>query len=415
MSASDIAPIFEYKKPRLSIDSYDYRAIALFCACLVYALFGSPTPDTLGWAEYIIAVLIALSVGIGRARDAIFQPSKRRFWKSSGQAFLFYGLSFPLITAVLVGQDLLNIIRDIIPFLFLFMPLLLLPLLRAKPHYFRSTVVSVLLIGLLFSLRSIVMRYQVGCDIWCSDEQLYLENMPTVLFTCLLLIGAGMQALMNGMTLKNISVFIGSITLASLPLMAMIVTVQRASIGAVVLYVVILMAYFLYKSPVRGFNLLFIGVITLVVLNISFADVFAPLWQKTDVVGLNMRPQEFEAVWSVVSASPWTYLFGIGWGGMFYSPAVGGLSVSFTHNFFTSVLLKCGVFGVLLCIAYVLGLLERLVRVILRNMVFGLALMAPILIDLTLYASFKSFDFGLMLLMISGSLVYFRQSESYQT
>ncbi len=397
-----------------SIDSYDYRAIALFCACLIYALFGSPTPDSLGIADYVIALLLVISIGIGRARDVIFQPSKRRFWKSAGQVFLLYGLSLPMIVAVLSGHNILDIIRDVIPFLFLFMPLMLLPLLRAKPYYFRSTVVVVVLIGLLFSLRSIVMRYDIGCDLWCSDELLYLENMPTVLFSCLLLIGIGMQALMNGLSIRNIAIFIAVITLAVLPLMAMIVTLQRASVGAVVLYVVILLIYFLYKSPVRGINLIFIGIVTLIVINISFMSVFAPLWQKTSVVGLNMRPQEFEAVWAVISADPWTYMFGIGWGGMFYSPAVGGLSVSFTHNFFTSMLLKCGVLGLILCIAYVWGLMERLTRVILKNIVFGLALLAPILIDLTLYASFKSFDFGLMLLMISGSLVYFRQSESHQ-
>ena len=401
-----------YKTLTIRIDSYDYRAICFFVSCTLYATVGSPTPDNFGWAEILIGLFLALSIGVGRARDAVLQPLKNRFWKTSGQVFLIYGLSVPLLVSVLSGQGITVILRDVFPFLFLFLPMFLLPLIRARPHYFRTSLFVVLLIGFLFSLRSLVMHFVQGCPLWCGDELLYLENMPTVLFCCLFMIGSAMAFIMRGVTVKNIIIFAVLIALSLVPIAAMEITLQRASLGAVALYIILIYGYFIIKAPAQALSLFVVGVITLLILNISFSSAFYALWDKTAKVGLNMRPQEFEAVWTVVTASPYSFLFGIGWGGHFSSPAVGGLSVNFTHNFFSTLLLKTGVLGVIFCIAYIAGLLERLLRVILMHPVLGFALAAPILIDLTLYASFKSLDFGLVLLMISSSLVYLRQSES---
>lgn len=398
----------------LKLRSYDYHVIFLFFACLVYGLFGSPTPDHLGAVELAIGVLLVFAIGFGHVRDVVVGAKTQRFWKSAAFALLIYGLSVPLILAALKGVPVFALFRDIIPFLFLFLPLLVLPILRVRPHYFRVLVVLVVLIGLLFSLRSILMRFSFYCDFWCSDELLYLENMPTVLFSALLLIGAALKTMARGLTVKTIFVFSGLVLLAMLPIAAMVMTAQRASLGAVFLYILIIQAIIIYKSPVRGLNVVIIGFIALAVLNISVWHIFQALLQKSADVGLNMRPQEMSAVWSVVTSDVVTFLFGLGWGASFYNPAVGNLDVNFTHNFFSSFLLKTGFVGVVFAVAYVGGLLERLFRVILRDPVFGLALCAPVFIDLTFYASFKSLDFGLVLLMISGSLVYMRQCADQQ-
>ncbi|MGH1455917.1 MAG: hypothetical protein ACRBDI_03970 [Alphaproteobacteria bacterium] len=404
-----------YRFP-IQVDGYDYRAICLFFACLVYALFGSPTPDRFTMVEGAVGALLCLAVGIGRARDAVIDGGvsgvmRQRFWKSAGHVYLIYGLSVPVMVGALSGNDASVMARDIVPFLFLFLPLLLLPLIRARPYYFRAILVAVLIIGMMFSFRSIIMRFMDGCAVWCIDELLYLENMPTVLFTALFLIGTGMSVLMRGINVRRVLVFVGLGVLSMIPVISMVVTLQRASLGAVAIYIAALMLFFIWKRPVRGFGVVAIFFAALAVIGISLGGVYAPLWDKTHKVGLNMRVEEFLAVWNVITVHPFTFLFGLGWGGQFHSPAVGGLRVNFTHNFFSTVLLKTGVLGVIFCISYIVGLLERLSRVVLVNKVFGLALVAPILIDLTLYASFKSLDFGLMLLLISASLIYFRQSN----
>ena len=362
--------------------------------------------------------MLALSIGAGHMRDLMVKSAGHRFWKSAGQIFLFYGLSIPLLVGALAGHGVGAILRDIAPFLCLFLPLLSLPVIRARPRYFRTTLLGLILIGLLFGLRSLVMRFDISCsfDLWCAnDGLLYLENMPTVLFSCLFLLGSAITYAVRKLNLSHMLVFGFLVALALIPLLAMIFTLQRASIGALVVYIACVYAYFFYKAPFKALGALFTGVIALYVVDISFNWVFASLWEKTRSVGLNMRPQEMAAVWEIVRNDPVTLLFGIGWGGHFHSPAVGGLNVNFTHNFFSSMLLKSGLIGAALCTAYIAGLLERLLRVIQKNPVFGLALAAPILIDLTLYASFKSLDFGLVLLMIPASLVYFRQFESNAT
>lgn len=409
MAEEDLEP-----KPRLlSIDSYDYRAICLFCACLLYAFAGSPTPSTFGIAECVIGILLALSIGIGRSADVLARPEEHRFWKSAGQFYLFYGLIITSLFGGLNGASAIGILRDIIPFLFLFLPVFLLPTIRAKPQYFRTTVFAILMIGMVFSLRSIVMRDPALCSVWCNDELLYLENMPTVLFAALFLIGCGIRFLMKGVTLRSVMLFTGLLLLALLPIAAMALTLQRASLGAVAAYSVLICGIYLVKQPTRAVAAFIVIAAALIVLGISFGEIFSSLDNKTSLVGLNMRPEEFAAVWDVVSSDWLSFFFGIGWGGQFNSPAVGGLSVNFTHNFFTSVLLKSGLCGLLLASLYILALLERLFRVILKDPVLGWALAAPIFIDLTLYASFKSLDFGLVLLLISSSLVYSRQSESF--
>ncbi len=399
-----------------SLNSYDYRAVCLFLACIIYALFGSPTPDYLSITEIVIGGLLCLGIGIGRARDAVLRGGvagemRPRFWKSAGHVFLIYGLSIPVLAGIMSGNYISVMMRDIVPFLFLFLPLFCLPLIRARPYYFRAILVAILIIGIMFSLRSLVMRFVDGCAVWCTDELLYLENMPTVLFSALFLIGAAMSIVMRGINFWRVMVFLGLLSLSLIPLAAMILTLQRASLGAVALYILVLITFFVWKRPVRAFGVMTLLVVVLAVIGVSFHGVYDPLWDKTQKVGLNMRVEEFSAVWHMVTRDPVTFLFGLGWGGQFHSPAVGGLRVNFTHNFFSTVLLKMGALGVVFCISYIVGLLERLSRVCLVHKVLGLALAAPILIDLTLYASFKSLDFGLMLLLISASLIYSRQSN----
>ena len=53
-----------YRFPK-SIDSYDYRAVSLFSCCIIYALFGSPTPDQFSITEITIAVLLCLLFRLG--------------------------------------------------------------------------------------------------------------------------------------------------------------------------------------------------------------------------------------------------------------------------------------------------------------------------------------------------------------
>ena len=224
----------------LRINAYDYRAIFLFSMCLVYAILGSPTPDRFGVVEAALGVLLVLSIGVAHLRGLLVRSAGHRFWKSAAQMLLVYGLSVPLLVGAMSGHSLLSMLRDVAPFLCLFLPLFCLPVIRARPRYFRTTLLGLILIGLLFGLRSLVMRFEISCgfDPWCAEEGLlYLENMPTVLFSCLFLIGSAITYAVRKLSVGHVLVFCALVALALIPLVAMIFTLQRASIGALALYI----------------------------------------------------------------------------------------------------------------------------------------------------------------------------------
>lgn len=393
--------------------TYSFRFSCFIGACLLYGVLGSPTPNVPGVTEVLIGALLVLAVGL---EGAVFVFRSLRASRAffSGAVFLFYGLSVPLIIAVSSGHSAVQILRDLAPFIFLFCPLFFLPLFRYQRRRVDVAVCCLLFIGAMFSLRSLAGQSGV-CVLFCQGELLYLENMPTVLFAGLFLIGGAMYVFMRGDRTGGLLKSLLVVCFALPPFFAMALTLQRASLGAFALYILIILCFYLYYRPMRA-TWLFVFVVALftvfsTVLSVSFLPV-ADIFGKTGLVGLNNRPQEADAVWRAVSENPASLFFGLGWGAHFNSPAVGGLSVNFTHNFFTTMLLKTGLCGLILSLAYIAGTARVLGRVVLCSPVIGLALAAPFLIDITLYASFKSLDFGLTLLMINLSLVYCVSSES---
>ena len=56
--------------------------------------------------------------------------------------------------------------------------------------------------------------------------------------------------------------------------------------------------------------------------------------------------------------------------------------------------------GVGLTIAYLIVLARKVFFIFRRDIVLGLALLGPFVIDSFFYASYKSFDFGILLLLI---------------
>jgi O-antigen ligase len=103
----------------------------------------------------------------------------------------------------------------------------------------------------------------------------------------------------------------------------------------------------------------------------------------------------------LVEASPLTLLFGCGWGMTFENPAVGNLSVNYTHSLFSALLLKTGLVGVGLTLLYIGALVRRAWPVWARNPVLMLALLAPLGIGFLLYASYKCLGFGLLLILLA--------------
>jgi len=76
------------------------------------------------------------------------------------------------------------------------------------------------------------------------------------------------------------------------------------------------------------------------------------------------------------------------------------MTVNFTHSLLTSYWLKTGLCGLALVLLYLFRLGIVLARLMPAQPLLAAAIAGPLLIDISLYASFKSLDFGLVLLLI---------------
>jgi hypothetical protein len=227
----------------------------------------------------------------------------------------------------------------------------------------------------------------------------YLANAPTVLFAGLLLAGLAGLRLYVAPRPRTTVMALGLALLAAVPFVTMGLVVQRATIGLGIAGLGFLLAVAFCVRPYRAAPLWAAAVLVLALLLPGAQAVIDALAAKNAAVGLNMRWQEARAVYDALGDRAGAVLAGQGWGATVISPAVGGYPVNYTHNFITTCWLKTGLCGVGLALAYVIGIARLLWPLLWARPVLAVALGAPLAIDLTLYASFKSLDFGLILLL----------------
>jgi hypothetical protein len=377
---------------------------ALLLALLLYACFGSPTPERFGWPEVSIALLLVGAVGTASALRPLGIGKAIPSSLAGGQALLLYGLLCPVIGGVLQGSDPAIILRDVIPFLFFLLPLFCVHLAedKALPGFLIPVAIFA---GLCFALRDLA-RIAIGfanldfLSPMAADPLSYLANAPTVLFAALMLIGSAGRLVLEGRALRDFLLAALCLALALVPLAVMGLTLQRASFGLALLVTLVWLAAAFVTNPLRAFRLLVPLALMLLATLPVFENVLGLMLEKTQSVGLNSRVEEVGAIWREVSGSPLTLLFGLGWGAGFASPAVGGLHVHFAHSLPAAMLLKTGLAGVILSGLYLAGFVMPLLRLLRRDLVLALALAAPVAIDSLLYAAYKSLDYGVMLLIV---------------
>lgn len=380
--------------------------MALVAALLLYAARGTPTPDAFGYVELTVAALLVLAagpVGVGAALGAM-QPFA---WMRAAQALLLYGLAVPVVVGLARGNDTGLMLRDVIAFVFLLMPLFLYPLVRGSPARLIVLTMAAVTVGLCFAWRVLVPpfleRYgmeAVSARMTPADPA-YLANAPTVIFAALVLAGMAGLRLLAGARTRNVMAAGVLLALACVPFVTMALILQRASIGLGLAGLGLLLGAAFVWRPYRALPVI-AAALCLAALAWPWATgVLADLAEKTTAVGLNRRWQEALAVLDAVDGSVGAVLFGQGWGATVQSPAVGEVAVNFTHNLFTTYWLKAGLCGVGLVAAYIVALARMLGPAARTAPVMAVALGVPLAIDVTLYASFKSLDFGLILLLIT--------------
>lgn len=368
-----------------------WRVLFFFIGLVCYAAFSSPTPDRFGWAETIVLLFLGTSATLSATGRV-----------SGAALFLGYGLTIPVILALMRGHELTAMVRDLIPFLFLFLPVIYNDVAQSRffSLYFPKLLI---LMGLIFSLRTIGAAWQKeGEGVWdvslsAPPDFLYLANSPEVLFAELALQALAFSSLgIQGRWREGLGIF----CLAAIPILAMSVMQQRAFLSVSFLFLVVGAGLVLWKTP-KGFLrcFLFLGPAA-VVLSPFLENIFTALLVKTQLVGLNSRFQEWAAVWEILSISVERCLFGMGWGEVFENPAVAGLPVGYTHSFLSSLWLKTGFVGVGLAIGAGFSILRGGVRGCVFKNFWLICAFLPLLVTASLYASHKSLGFGLLLCLV---------------
>jgi len=372
------------------------QALGLFCAVILYGLFGSPTPDHPGWPELVIGVLLLVSTGMGSInRLRAFRRGENAFLLSLHILF-FVGLIVPTVTGALRGNDTNLMLRDVLAFLFLCLPLFILHPFERDERAEKLLPWVLVFAGLMFAIRTLLPAF----NIWIADgELLYLSNSPLVLFAALYLT-AMLWGLYTNLTLRKFLISLIPLAVIAVILAAMLLDVQRATVAAIAVTLAAFWLTTLTKTPRR----VIIPTILAIALGSAIypwlTDTAGAIYKKTSEVGLNSRVQELQAVIHTVTADPVLFFFGTGWGGAFADPAVGLLDVNYTHSLLTTMFLKGGVVLLTLAVFVCLTGLKQIVLIFQQDSRRALTVFWPFIIPIFLYASHKSLDFGLLLLLI---------------
>lgn len=382
--------------PAKNLFSLPVCFLFLFAAIILYALLGSPTPDNPGFVEAFIGILLLLAVFTAGIPKSLSVMVGHNGYHLALQAFFLTGLILPTVAGVYLGNARGLILRDLLAFAFLALPIFMTDKFRL--HVKAQTMLCGILIfaGIAFCVRTLIPAF----NIWIPQgELLYLSNSPIALFAAIYLAGR-LWVSLESVSKMNVLTVLGCLGGLGILIAAMLLDVQRATVGAVLITWLVMALYALFKYPKRlVLPLVLIGALAAALYPVV-ADALHAMATKTAAVGFNARLAEARAVFDTLLAYPPALFVGYGWGSTYESPAVGGLSVNYTHSLLTTMALKGGLVLLALTVAVVLAGLYRIFLIFQQDRVRGLALFWPLMIPVLLYASHKSLDFGLILLMI---------------
>lgn len=374
-------------------------------ALLLYGGVSVPAPLSLRWGEAAIGLLILLSVGWRRplrvATGHALRDSDEPAWMVVAVAALGWLLWMPLLRGAALGWEAADILRDVVPLLYLFLPVLLVPVLRCAGAWgVRLLAGGLMLAGLLLALRWWKQEDwgfgAIGTRAM-ADGGVYLLNAPSVLFAAVALPALALSLVAVGGSFRRWIAAFACAAGGALCLGALAGAVHRTALGLAALSLTMVALWWVRRRPWLAVPLLlatgFVG--------LAAGDALVGAWQqaaeKTRLTGANTRWEEAAAVIDHAVSSPWALLFGEGWGARIANPAVGGWRVSYTHTLVSYSLLKTGLLGMLALAAYLCALVRPWRRLLAEDPPLAMAVVPPLLMAICLHTSFKYLDTGVIL------------------
>ena len=383
---------------------------------LTYALFSSSTPDDIGLSEMFIGLLLVILVGVRQAlavTDLAMQPKKQRFQGGIPayiQFIFLYFLTVPTVTGIFIFQnDFGAWVRDIIPLLYFFLPVLIMHRVQHADTWRLWIVISLCVIGISFSIRHFTESGHSFMDVGSSivfGTEAYFTQDPAVPFAGAFLTCYGIWLLIQ----RKIMFAAVMLGFAVFPWLAVLGTALRAPLGLMLLAAGITTLIGIYKSKHKVFD----GVVfaILILMAIGFlADRIGPavggamdlMLQKQERVGQSGRLEEFAAVIDNADTVP-KLLFGEGWGGSMPNPTGLGAKFRFTHNVISYFILKSGLIGMVFVLVYLIWIARKFFSSLNfrsgSSITVFLSIGVVLLIHLILEPGYKMLPLGIIFMLI---------------
>ncbi|KAA0684622.1 hypothetical protein [Azospirillum brasilense] len=381
-----------------------WRAAGLFLALVFYGLLSAPAPAEVRPAEAMIGALLVLGIGLWRplsvATGQTLLEGDSPPWETPAVLALAVLLWCPLMRGVWLDWALGDMVRDVVPLLYLFLPVLLVPLLRAAPDW----AVGLLAGGLAVAGVGFALRWWKQVD-WgfgavgvraMADGGVYLLNAPSVLFAAIALPAFGVGMLRRGGWLRRVA-GVAAVLSGLLCLVALAGAVHRMALGLAATAFAALALWWLRRAPLAVLGAAGTALLIVTLFPEALLGALGQVAEKTRLAGANARWEEAEAALGQALSSPAAFLFGQGWGALLVNPAVGGWRVSYTHTLVTYALAKTGVVGLCALIVYLGALAPRVLALLRSDPALGWAVSAPLVMALGVHTSFKYLDTGLLL------------------
>lgn len=388
----------------------------LVIVLLLYGVFSAPFPDEYGIPELTIGVLLIL---ICTSQFPAFLSS---IVKSTNFA-CFIPFVWMLVVPTLIGifrWDVGDMIRDVVPLLYIFLPMILIPWARRiNSDFVRKYLVSSMVVaGGGFALRYFTSQGigydDLGLGVFLINLKYYSYD-PLVIFTAIFGLLYALTLFKSSSNGKYLAILL-YVAASLLAVGSLGGIAQRAPLAILCLCLIVFLFRYARKSLITAFIFIFF----LLVIIVSFRDVIFSLYsllsEKNEAEGYSAKTEEVKLIMSVISGSWFNMLFGLGWGGVYYSTIILG-EIRFAHSVVGFYLLKTGLVGIAFMSSYAIWLFRRYVRVLVyawRNDTSQLPLLfaigsAPIIA--MLQPTYKTLSFGLILTLVP--ILYFEMQDKF--
>jgi len=378
----------------LSFKLCNVKTYAILFAVFLYS-FSKPFPSTVSFLELSIFVFLVVFSADGYLRVFLLA---RPIVSLAFCVTLF----IPLFVGLYLGNKPHDVIRDLIPLFYFYLAFVApnrneenaLIMIRYLPFF-------LVLCGLVYSLRELLPFYVNGGGRMLVTSDYFIQS-PAVLFSAAFLLSTFFRKFSSSEHLQSVLFLL----LFLLPVMAFYKGVLRAPLFLSILFPVL---YYVYISNKKLIRLLCTSLLIFGFVFVQWGNLISALELfvlKQQNYGSNGKVDELLKVFEIVFSSSdlGAMLFGKGWGGVWYSPAV-GLEVRYTHSLFTFMLLKMGLIGVVLFAFLLFSIASKLWKLLFKtddpyilSIIFSVV---PVLIvNIFLESAYKTLDFGVILLLL---------------